>query len=299
MDHLLALARLVIALRKVQPTLTFPKLTGSGSRKRPGEFADDRRETPIVEQYPQVKLRYMLGDAATMRVLGAENEEDLHAMGLRLRPRPGKPGGGKAATGMVNHDSTASYAMSSKLRDNFGDRGRPHAHPNEVVATKLHEDLHQMFGRVQRGLSSNHRQQLARNLINSLPEEERKAVQDFSSWKGYSPDDHEEVLANLISYHNQPGERRAYRQTRFKHMGPGETGWLAAAPEIDQPRERARPAGSPWSPEHTPGYDPRPSREHSANMAALAHDQRMKRALHRLRRTARDVDLSWTWHRQD
>ena len=267
MDLLLSALRL---LTKAQPTLTFPNLG----------LADDRRETPIVDSQSQVDLRNKLSDKAALTHYGAKTAVELSARhNLRLAPH-------HDLKGMASGHGRASYAATPELLDQQGLRLREGTHPNSAQGTKLHEDLHQMFTRVSERYGAGGRKRLAADLVASLPEDERTAAQDFSVWKGYKADNHEETLANLISYHNQPGERRDYRIKRFQYFGPGNQPARAAehnpeAPEWDLPRRRALTAG------YTHPKPPRHEREEG--LAALAHDQAMKRALRRLRVAAANI----------
>ena len=136
-------------------------------------LADDRRETPIVDSQSQVDLRNKLADKAALTHFGVKTADELSARhNLRLAAH-------SLHSGVASNHGRVGYVADPKLLDQQGLWLRDGTHPNKVVGTKLHEDLHQMFTRVGERYGAGGRKRLAADLISTLPEDERKAAQDF------------------------------------------------------------------------------------------------------------------------
>lgn len=90
------------------------------------------------------------------------------------------------------------------------------------TATKLHEDLHMMFNRVHDKYGHKAKLNLAHNLYNSIPKENKEAIQEYVSHqyggKPLHPNKwHEEHLAHLVSYLNHPMNRKAFHMLQPGH----------------------------------------------------------------------------------
>ncbi len=191
-------------LKKAHPVPTMPNLG----------MPDDRRETPIISR-DQVPLKnhlmanqYMHGDtttpdrlkpAAVKEIAGALGEDRVHGMT------------GRAGTG-----STVAYAVNSKPKDKLS---------KQPIRTKLHEDTHLMFNRVSQKYGKSGAKRLAVNLFNAIPKDHQNHMQAFVSSKYpdgglQAPEWHEEHLAHLISYINDPSVRQDYHKKLAGHTSP-------------------------------------------------------------------------------
>jgi hypothetical protein len=216
-------AREWLDLRKDRGTPTFPKM-GLG---------DNKRETPIIHTTKELETKAALYGQKRANVTGQADEGVKERAMLRRNPGYGMTYTGPGAgTGETN----IAYSTSPELREKLsGKKYDPQnintwisSNPNAGQATKLHEDLHQMFNRVQAKHGLMGRKIFAHNLYYSMPSEVRSHVYDFTTardpstkvWaqNGAIQSDHnypfEERMALMLNYLNNPGERGAYH----KHM---------------------------------------------------------------------------------
>jgi len=202
-----ALGKAEEPLEKTQGMPTFPKL-GLG---------DNRRETPIISTQGELKTK-----TASMNAHAARVEPTA----ARMTPEQA----GKSAAGYTSTvpGSRVSYSLDNSLREAHGMSGPHvsqfsnmiHQHPNAPLATQEHENFHMMMNRVQEKYGPEARKTLARGLYHSIPDVDRKAVDTFTGARSpmhpSHPYLHEEKLAVLHNYLNNPGERQAFH-TYFKN----------------------------------------------------------------------------------
>lgn len=87
-----------------------------------------------------------------------------------------------------------------------------YGHDKAPNATVQHENLHQMFGRVQEKHGPEGRANLAFNLYHAIPWETRRYLDNYIKERApHYHGNHEEMLATLHNYLNNPGERVAYK----------------------------------------------------------------------------------------
>lgn len=243
-------------LGKTQPGITFPKM-GLG---------DDQRPTPIVNTTTQLESKLGLMDAAARRAHPGAHIDSLVPAS-------------RTAAGSASNSAPISYSRGPALRPND-------SHPHDPLSTQLHEDVHQMFSRVQAKHGPSARKTLARNLVHSMPDELRQAAENFSHWKNKSyVGNQEETISNLVSYLNNPHERYLFRtQALGFHGYPAERrnaeGYLESHPDKSR-----RLLG--------PDVKYHPKTQGPQHALALEHDQRMKRAMAHLRSVAAQADDSW------
>jgi 8-oxo-dGTP pyrophosphatase MutT (NUDIX family)/GNAT superfamily N-acetyltransferase len=206
-------------LSKSHPTPTFPKL-GLG---------DNKRETPVVNTEAERKTKQM-AMANLMRRAGRGQEASGITNDLSNANGASWTGPG-AGTGEAN----PSYSEGASMR-------RPHnpkdintwmgSNPGAPEATKLHEDLHQMFNRVQAKYGRMGRLIFAHNLYHSIPSQQREALRAYAierdpstqvnitaeGIKSRHPVPFEERMSVLLNYLNNPGERDAFHA--YKNHDP-------------------------------------------------------------------------------
>lgn len=167
-------------LNKVQKPPDLPKL---GVEYRP--------QTPILGPQQASTKRKLMANAS------ARN-------GIKIKPPQAKRGTFVAGlTGTGGTGTAISYALK---------------HPG-AKAVQIHEDLHQMFNRVQNKHGNEGRVNLASNLYNAIPEEHRNAMREYVNHtyggSGKEPPAnrwHEEHLAHLLSYLNSHSDRMTFHQ---------------------------------------------------------------------------------------
>ncbi len=126
------------------------------------------------------------------------------------------PGGAKVKTKLIN------YATGGNVQDRprhgltlVG--GNTHSSFATRLPSKLHEDTHQMFNRVQEKYGHDGRKMLMMNLWFHVPDESRQAMKQYvgHQYNGKQPPPliwHEEHLAHLIGYLNTPEARKKFHQ---------------------------------------------------------------------------------------
>jgi hypothetical protein len=193
-----------------QPTPTFPKM-GLG---------DDRRETPYVTTKEQLYNKVNL--AAASNALDPRNQDVPKSYMLpRLKDHASKKyrsqvQGMSGTRGETTSGATpvqTGYARAGDVAP-----GGWQSSPDEQTGTKLHEDLHLHFNRVERKFGTPGRQTLARNLYNAIPVQFRGALDEYqrqvgSESYGNSPIEHEEKLARLLNYMNSRGDRAKFHDS--------------------------------------------------------------------------------------
>jgi ADP-ribose pyrophosphatase YjhB (NUDIX family) len=196
-------------LVKMMPGPRFPKMG----------FHDDRRETPIVTAGPELNNK--------AKLMAARMTDRIEA-GVPVEQR--NP---EARAGTVEHfrrdnlnnngavltsGTTIAFSKDNASRKRYGNvlSDQIHDHPNAPVATREHENFHLMMNRVQARHGQQGRAILARNLFNSISPSARVALQTFFHarpiMKPSHPLYHEEMLAHLLNYLNNGGERTAFHQ---------------------------------------------------------------------------------------
>ncbi len=217
----------------------------------PNLGVDDRKETPIISQ-EQVPLKHRL--MANQHMYG----DDTTA--ARLRPAVArnmaheldKEGRASGRTGVAGVPSTVSYAVN---------RNPENTASKQPMRTKLHEDTHLMFQQVHKKYGASGALRLAINLYNAIPGEHRAHMRAFVNSKyaaqryptnaaatagaskhadqldvvqtphkekipGSLPPQHwhEEHLAHLISYVNDPEVRQDFHKRIAGHTSPAHGG---------------------------------------------------------------------------
>lgn len=195
------------SLEKMQRLVGFPKLG-----------IEDRRETPYLDSPLQVRSKL---------------ESMASAMEPHVRFRPGVP-----KHKLPKKRDVAIAEASDVLGSSYGAVMSPDPHTNKLgpsfvhtqntraglgmnpggrnsdVATKLHEDFHQMMARVEQKYGQQARFTLSRNLWDSIPDAARRQCEQFTRNRNRSalgtPFEHEERLAILHNYINDPHERNGF-----------------------------------------------------------------------------------------
>jgi 8-oxo-dGTP pyrophosphatase MutT (NUDIX family) len=196
-------------LVKFQPGFTFPKLG----------LPDNRRETPIVDDPRQLEIsrRAMANEAMTnvkeLADLQGEAREKKRKE-LVEQHDPGSYGEAGVLGGMHSNAMGDPFRLDAVLEG--GPAAMRHEGEKAVLATKLHEDLHLMFNRIQNKYGQDARYNLANNMLHNLKIydiEAYKALHTFMGTRGYlpmQPHYYEEHLTGLLNYLNNPGERKAF-----------------------------------------------------------------------------------------
>jgi 8-oxo-dGTP pyrophosphatase MutT (NUDIX family) len=181
-------------LEKNQPIPLFPKL-GVG---------DDRRETMIVQKPESVavKLRQFANNAH--RAAGKKGPIDAQALDEYVKGKTKSVGSSTSNGPTIN-----SYVQGTALREK--------STPKDAAGFAQHEDVHNVFRRVQMKHGQASRQKLAQGLLGRLREtypQFHAAVSDFikvRNGENYKPVFHdEEVIAHAVNFLNNPHERIRY-----------------------------------------------------------------------------------------
>lgn len=209
-------------LQKGQRYIGFPKLG-----------IEDRRETPILNTQQQLRLKHaQIRDVAFKPAVREAYpdypEEKLHEMGNKFATRSlGTSYGAVIQPKDIKspyHDVNISFAHSNPTfaRARLRAQGAlpPPASANRDLATKLHEDFHQMMHRVEKKYGTSARHKLAQNLWNVVLHNPNLRVADLYATirnQGLEevPHYNEEKLASLHNYLNDEQEREMF----FNHLG--------------------------------------------------------------------------------
>lgn len=183
-------------INKAQPTPTFPKLG----------LPDDRRETPIISTSQQQQLGARAVATSAVKNTGIKARPSAQKTAINTFTNELMGSGVQGATGPITTGQTApGYALSNKLLD------RRYTEASEVpVATKLHEDFHQMMNRIEGRYGLNARKQVASKLVSSLPPELLRAITRHAYVMTDSQQGPEELIAHTITYVNSPTKRLVY-----------------------------------------------------------------------------------------
>jgi hypothetical protein len=182
-------------MKKSKSIPTFPSL-GAG---------DDRRETDYVQPGRQKDIK----NAAIVNsaVRNSPNRE-------RVNASPGRK--------WLLHDARVNIASKTKdggAATTFPDAQHSLVNADDPIAgpgVVAHENLHMLFGRIEQMHGPQARANLARNLMWSIPERDRMAVEDVANY--YQPNAEkkdEERLAHMISYLNTPSERALFHAAKY------------------------------------------------------------------------------------
>ena len=193
---------------------------------------EDRRETPIVSTETERRSKvtgltasYVNGYApgsspGTIRVpikvkrVTTMGDADREAVKDQISHQLRIGAAGASARSPVQ----SSYSLSNDMRfpGATGD-----------VATQLHEDSHNLFNRVESKHGRNARKLLAYNLLYSLPADHREELEVTTILHGYDPKAevfHEECIANLMNFLNNPKSREDVLKSRFGSKASGMRG---------------------------------------------------------------------------
>jgi GNAT superfamily N-acetyltransferase len=190
-----------LPMAKGHPTPTFPKLG----------LPDDRRETPIISTDLQHKMHTRAVAHSTSGHLRAQMPSAASSFGpnsYKIVQDSLMAGNGGAAAKphpAAGGQSAPSYALGDQLIE--GDWVKQH--PSYAVALKLHEDVHQMFNRIQLKLGLNGRRAVAAKIVKTLPAEHRKLVGHYTKAMGGGQDP-EEQIAHIVDYVNSDARRSIY-----------------------------------------------------------------------------------------
>lgn len=181
-------------LIKYQPTTTFPKLG----------LNDNRRETPILISPKEINTRNgLLRNALSLKY----NKKVPQSINERISVLTNAKNGAKPVSGRTGPGGPVNTSYAK-------DR-----------VTKLHEDAHMMFNRVNNKYGPKAALNLTQNLYNHIPEDSRNALNQYVKHKygGAKPPDtkyYEEHLAHLVSYLNNPNERKNFHSKQPGHWDP-------------------------------------------------------------------------------
>lgn len=176
--------------QKAMPPFKFPGLG----------FPDDRRETPIHSKESQVGLSNKLIASANTKAFGGDKEKLYQMLD------------NNAVRGLTssNADRTIGYAKTNDPRS----KSPSIRHENSAIATKMHEDLHQMFNRIEKMFGHSARVTAINHMLESLSPTEKAALDvtvktHFGDHYGRMDPSirQEEKVAFLVEYLNNPGTR--------------------------------------------------------------------------------------------
>lgn len=184
-------------IAKVRPGPKFPKLG----------LADDPKETPIITTPTQLASKAR----ALTSAAGVPSGTEEH------RSNVGEIVSDKSAWGRTtgNPKRHISYSLGGPLRERNieGTLDRiSSSNMRAPLSTKLHEDFHMMMNRVAAKHGTEARHRLASNLFRSIPSSYRDALKSYMMrTRGLEIlKEPEEMLAHVINYVNNPGDRRAF-----------------------------------------------------------------------------------------
>lgn len=196
----------ILDLEKNHPSPVFPKLG----------VPDNRRETMIVTtpQAAALKIRQLANATRNaVRATGKTPTRSVQQSNERMAQLYGKAHGASSSHGPTIN----SYALGEALRNN--------PRPKDSISTALHEDVHNVFKRIQLIHGEQARHHLARNLMvhmRALDPEYHAAVHDLVNVRNGSEFfkrttiPAEEAFAHTIDFLNNPRERERYHG-RKKH----------------------------------------------------------------------------------
>lgn len=195
-------------LDKSQPTPTFPKLG----------LPDNRRETPIISTPQQQQLGSRAVANAAIGSSGVYARPSAKKTAVNTLSSELTGPGVQGITGPITTGQTApGYALSNKLLD------RRYKEASEVpVATKLHEDFHQMMNRIENRYGWEGRKKVAMRLVSSLPPELLHAITRHAYVMTDSQQEPEELIAHTITYVNSPTKRLVYHNNEDMMNTPHE-----------------------------------------------------------------------------
>jgi 8-oxo-dGTP diphosphatase len=192
----------------------------------PGLGIDDRRETPVINTEQQFKHKFQhLAHAVEPAVefdpsIPAHNLPPKREVAKRYAADILRSSNG-AVVSLPGH-SRASFVLGANARVGLG--RHPGSNTSDL-ATKLHEDFHHMMARVSEKHGPEARGNLSRNLWNSIPPKIRGLAEIFVNARNRnhlgSPAEHEEHLAILHNYLNDPHEREGFYQAAQMHSPKG------------------------------------------------------------------------------
>lgn len=206
-------------MAKTMPGPRFPRLG----------FADDRRETPIVSTSSELNTKVHAQAARQVNAIEAnipvaERDPDMRADTLVHFKEQAIQNNGQVSTPATG-TTTQAFSKDNDLRMTPGMHpsiAEIHAHPNAPMATREHENFHLMMNRIHEKHGLEARSALSRNLVSSMPPGSQNALNDFfharPTLKTSHPLYHEEKLASMINYLNNPGERSAF--AKYKNFTP-------------------------------------------------------------------------------
>jgi len=200
-----------MALAKMQTPPVFPKLG-----------LENRAETPIISTPQQLKIKQnqmgkVIRDNMTPHLLDKNptvDPEHIHNY-VQSRVEREKRSIQYGTNGSVATEPrfNASFAKDVALRSPESES----YHPNAGLATKHHEDFHQLMRRVEGKYGTEARHILAHNLWYSVPSSVRNSAEYFTRTRNqHIPEDDdirpEEDIAVLHNYLNNPKERAAFHR---------------------------------------------------------------------------------------
>lgn len=194
------------SFKKNHPSPVFPKLG----------VPDDRRETMTVgtQQSAALKIRQLANATRNaVRSAGKVPTRTVQQSNEKMAQLYGKAHGASSSHGPTIN----SYALGDALRNN--------PRPKDSISTGLHEDVHNIFKRIQLIHGEKARHHLARNLMvhmRAIDPEYHAAVHDVvnvrngSEFLKRTPVPAEEAFAHTIDFLNNPRERERFHN-RKKH----------------------------------------------------------------------------------
>lgn len=188
-------------LNKVQPTPKFPKLG----------LANDKRDTPYVTTQPELETKHKL---SIFTNVNHPKNKDLPRKSAIKQMKAYADKAIQSGNFPRGQRSNAETGISMGYA-RAGDVGPDVPYGDTTLGTKLHEDLHGMFGQVHTKYGKEARTNLANNLYHAIPPQYRSSVDAFQDY--YNPPgthrpemESEEKLARLINYMNSGADRDKY-----------------------------------------------------------------------------------------
>jgi ADP-ribose pyrophosphatase YjhB (NUDIX family) len=167
---------------------------------------EDRRETPFIDTPQQTKLKGLQISWNLRQQFPDQPKSDMDEYGKETIENAQ----GAVVNGLPEVNTSFVHTNPSVLQFH----PKLPVGPKSDVATKTHEDFHQMMDKIQAKHGKAARFNLAQNLWNSVPYKHSPYHQEFATYaSGFMRNEYqkpEENIAMLHNYLNDPAEREKY-----------------------------------------------------------------------------------------
>lgn len=238
-------------LQKTQEVAGFPRLG-----------IENRRETPIIETDQQRKLKEAQLESTIKRVIMNNPRAVAHEReGIskeRYAARAAMNQGPKITRDALGAVYNPKYVEAPRNRVNtsfaLGVDQRRKLHPYTVssrksdIATKIHEDFHQMMDRVRQRYGNEARYNLAWNIWHSVADKPyaKEFADHLNGHLGDAPIRPEENIAIVLSYLNDEGERTMYHTQKGHSSEQARVHANGIKRTLKQIQQKAAEADASW-----------------------------------------------------